>query len=103
MRERDVGRLSERHHELQKGSSAVPKDIYNENPADPDTANLRALGAACRHLLVRRSASAKGTESEPFVETLTGDRKNSGLRASLRFGAITLPSRKPGELTAFHD
>ena len=52
------------------------KDIYTENPADPDTlANLGPLaplaGTWYGDQGVDTHPVAEGTESEPFVETLT--------------------------------
>ena len=86
------------------------KDIYTENPADPDTlANLGPLaplaGTWYGDQGVDTHPVAEGTESEPFVETLTFellDPQNSGPQQlyGLRYHvAVT----KPGELTAFHD
>lgn len=86
------------------------KDIYTEDPADPDTlANLGPLaplaGTWYGDQGVDTHPVAEGTESEPFVETLTFellDPQNSGPQQlyGLRYHvAVT----KPGELTAFHD
>ena len=76
------------------------KDIYTENPADPDTlANLGPLaplaGTWYGDQGVDTHPVAEGTESEPFVETLTFellDPQNSGPQQSTACG-ITLPSR----------
>ena len=80
------------------------KDIYTENPADPDTlANLGPLaplaGTWYGDQGVDTHPVAEGTESEPFVETLTFellDPQNSGPQQlyGLRYHvAVTKPGR----------
>ena len=81
------------------------KDIYTENPADPDTlANLGPLaplaGTWYGDQGVDTHPVAEGTESEPFVETLTFERKTA-VRSSSTVCAITLPSRSRANLPHF--
>ena len=74
------------------------KDIYTENPADPDTlANLGPLaplaGTWYGDQGVDTHPVAEGTESEPFVETLTFLIRKTAVRSSSTVCVITLPSR----------
>ena len=74
------------------------KDIYTENPADPDTlANLGPLaplaGTWYGDQGVDTHPVAEGTESEPFVETLNCLIRKTAVRSSSTVCVITLPSR----------
>lgn len=84
------------------------KDIYTENPADPDTlANLGPLaplaGTWYGDQGVDTHPVAEGTESEPFVETLTFELLDpqTAVRSSSTVCAITLPSRSRANLPHF--